>query len=90
MPESEWEIVNRDGSPAIEVIIFEGWCVGFHALSDLEVESKWKEAKAKFETQGSSYQGQLGKLKLSDVLFVNENLRRYDVLTDKFGAFIMM
>lgn len=89
-PESEWQIVNQDGTPPIEVVIFEGWCVGFRALSDSEVESKWKAAKAEFETQGSSYRGQLGKLKLSDVLFVNQNLRHYDALTDKFGAFIMI
>lgn len=89
-PESEWKIINASGSPPVEVVVFEGWCVGFRALSDDEVERKWRAAKAEYETLGDQYQGQLGKLQLESVLFVNEQLRRYDVLTDRFGAFVHM
>ena len=54
------------------------------------MESKWKAAKAEFETKGDGYQGQLGKLELDHVVFVNRKLREYDALTDRFGAFVHM
>lgn len=89
-PESEWEIVNAEGKAPVEVIVFEGWCVGFRALSDEQVEEKWKAAKEQYEREAKNYKGQLGKLKLEDALFVNDKLREYDVLTDRFGAFVHM
>ncbi|KAK5111298.1 hypothetical protein LTR85_012193 [Meristemomyces frigidus] len=87
-PESEWETVNADGQPPVEVVVFEGWCVGFRALSDADVEGKWRSAKEKCESQGDRYLGQLGKLELEHVIFVNSKLREYDALTDRFGAFM--
>ncbi|KAK5138184.1 hypothetical protein LTR08_004879 [Meristemomyces frigidus] len=87
-PESEWETVNADSKPPVEVVVFEGWCVGFRALSDVAVEQKWKAAKSDYESKGDGYLGQLGKLELEHVLFVNRKLREYDALTDRFGAFV--
>lgn len=89
-PESDWETVNATGQKPVEVIIFEGWCVGFRPLTDSEVEGKWKAAKAEAEVAGSQYKGRLGKLKLDDVMFINNKLRDYDALTDRFGAFVHM
>ena len=86
-PETEWQVVNAEGSKPIEVIIFEGWCVGFRALSNADVEKKWQAARADFEKDRDDYKGQLGKLKLEDVLFVNNSLREYDAFTEKFAAF---
>ncbi|KAK0325756.1 hypothetical protein LTR82_003293 [Friedmanniomyces endolithicus] len=80
--------VNAEGKPAVEVIVFEGWCVGFRSLDDEEAERKWRAAKAEYESKGAEYQGQLGKLQLQSVLFVNAKLREYDALTDRFGAFV--
>ncbi|KAK3116809.1 hypothetical protein LTR53_002444 [Teratosphaeriaceae sp. CCFEE 6253] len=87
-PESEWATVNAHGEPPIGVVIFEGWCVGFRPLSDEEAERKWRAAKAEYESKGDRYLGQLGKVKLESVLFVNDKLREYDALTDRFGAFM--
>lgn len=89
-PESEWPTVNAEGEPAVEIIIFEGWCVGFRALNDADVEKKWKAAKEDFERNGNVYKGQLGKQELQSVSFINEKLKDYDVLTDRFGAFVHM
>lgn len=77
---STWEEVNKHGEPTIEVIILEGWCVGFRPLSDEELERKWTEAKRREEEGKGS--GQLGKLNLEDVKFVNEALKRYDRVTE--------
>ena len=76
---SLWKTVNRPNDAKIQVIIFEGWCVGFRALSDVEVERKWAD---------EAMRGTLGKHRLQDLLFVNERLREYDVLSDSFDAFI--
>lgn len=81
LPVSEWEVCNRDGKPPVEVVIFEGWCVGFRALSDEDVERKWKAAVQEFEAKGDAYEGRLGKLQLESVLFVNNKLREYDEMT---------
>lgn len=89
-PRSEWHTVNDDGSSPVEVVVFEGWCVGFRALSDADVERKWKAAKDDFEQKGDGYRGRLGRQRLESALFVNERLREYDALTDRFGAFAHM
>ena len=89
-PESEWKTVNAERSKPIEVIVFEGWCVGFRALADADVKKKWEAARAESEYDGVDYKGQLGKQQLESALFVNDSLREYDALTDQFEAFVHM
>ncbi|KAG8631032.1 hypothetical protein KVT40_000172 [Elsinoe batatas] len=86
-PESEWHTINKDGSKPVEVIIFEGWCVGFKPLDDAELQSTWEQAKQEAES-GNSYRGQLGKLKLEDVQFVNQALKGYNQMTDQLDALV--
>ncbi|KAF2469695.1 putative uridine/cytidine kinase [Lindgomyces ingoldianus] len=81
--ESTWEEVNRRSDSSIDVVVFEGWCVGFRPLSDAEVEEKWTEAR-----QGKFGETQLEHHQLQDLLFINRALREYDVLTDSLHAFI--
>ena len=81
-PESEWETINDASSTQkVEVIIFEGWCVGFRCLPHEELLHKWTEAKAAAESDGE-YKGQLGRLQFENVQFVNEALKDYDSLTE--------
>lgn len=77
VPESQWESINQPGQPKIQVIIFEGWCVGFRPLTPKEVEAKW-EAPSRT----------LNLHKLEHLLFINERLREYDSITQLFDAFI--
>ena len=86
VPAEEWNIVNRNGSAKTKVVIFEGWCVGFRALPQEELQRKWQDASKKRDS--GTYQGRLGWMKLEDVEFVNENLRRYDELTNQLDAVI--
>jgi D-glycerate 3-kinase len=81
VPYSQWEEVNQPGHPKVQVIIFEGWSVGFRALAPEEVERKQAASRA----QASAT---LWKHRFEDLLFVNEKLREYDVMTDMFDAFI--
>ncbi|KAF9870107.1 putative D-glycerate 3-kinase [Colletotrichum karsti] len=77
LPESQWKEVNGPGQPKVEVVIFEGWCVGFRALPDPEIESKWRAPSRT-----------LHKHKLDHLLLVNERLRDYDSITNLLDVFI--
>ncbi|KAH0555935.1 hypothetical protein GP486_006122 [Trichoglossum hirsutum] len=82
--ESTWEEVNVPGSVArVQVVILEGWCVGFRALGHKELRRKWEDAR-------ESKQGTLWKHQLEDLEFVNDKLREYDTLTDSLDALIHM
>ena len=76
-PESEWLRVNAEGEPPVEVIILEGWCVGFRALSPPALREK--------------HEGESLTLKhhpLAHLELVNDALRGYDAITDLFDAFM--
>lgn len=79
VPLSEWEHVSP--SPPVDVIIFEGWCVGFQAISDEQLGERWAASK-QVDT------ATVDKDTLSTMLMrthplehlkvVNDNLRRYN------------
>ncbi|KAG9571770.1 putative uridine/cytidine kinase, partial [Aureobasidium melanogenum] len=85
-----WQVVNKDGEPPVEVVIFEGWCVGFRSLSDKELVAKWEGAKAARIFDKEAYHGRLAFMELEHVSFINDALRQYDALTDYFGALIFI
>lgn len=74
---SSWHTVNSPGSTPIRVIILEGWCIGFRSLPSAIVASKRDAPSLTLKDH-----------KLEDLIFVNEKLRAYDVLTDEYNAFI--
>ena len=78
--ENEWKTVNSIGHETIELVILEGWCVGFRALEAPVLRKKWEQATT--QRKSGQYQGRLGWNCLEDVEFVNEALREYDVLTE--------
>ncbi|KIW05801.1 uncharacterized protein PV09_03010 [Verruconis gallopava] len=81
-----WATVNAPGERPVDVILLEGWCVGFQAMTDIALEEKWRAAKDSEERGiGTS---QLGKLKLSDVQFINDALREYEGVWRMFDAII--
>ena len=82
----EWLDVNRDKRQKTEVIIFEGWCVGFRALRKDKLIREWEGAVR--ERHKGNYIGRLGWHTLEDVEYVNEALREYDQLTDQLDALI--
>jgi len=77
VPESQWPAINQPGQASIEVVILEGWCVGFRALLDDEVEARWKAPARTLHSHT-----------LESLLFVNDQLRAYDGLTSRLDAFI--
>lgn len=82
VPQNEWRLVNADGDKKVEVIIFEGWCVGFRPLSNDEATEKWREAVDNDRKANGRTHGRLGKQRLEDVVFINDALRQYDEMTE--------
>ncbi|KFY29699.1 hypothetical protein V494_08540 [Pseudogymnoascus sp. VKM F-4513 (FW-928)] len=87
LPQSEWKTINCH-SP-IDVVIFEGWCVGFQPCSEIEVEMKRAKAlqirhhsnePGTSITNGLEDQFSIITLRnheLVDLLHVNDCLRTY-------------
>lgn len=80
VPELQWETVNVDESLKVQIVIFEGWCVGFRALGKDSVRNKWEDAVIEFTQRG--YTGRLGWTRLQDVQYVDHSLESYDGLTE--------
>ncbi len=77
VPASQWPLVNGPGQRPVEVVVLEGWCVGFRSLDEAAVEARWR-APART----------LHKHKLEHLLFINDQLRAYDAVTNLLDAFI--
>lgn len=85
-PEVNWEAANREGQPATKIVILEGWCVGFRAISSFELRTRWDSAVE--QRHQATYHGRLGWHRQIDLQFVNEALKGYDALTDQFDILI--
>lgn len=86
LPETQWRVVSPQ--PSLQVLVFEGWCIGFRPLSEAEVEAKWKRAK---EKRAAAHEPReikttpeqdfstttLASHRLEDLLRVNESLMEY-------------
>ena len=80
VPEQEWETLN-EGVSKVQLVIFEGWCVGFRALDDAQLRLKWESARRKSE-EDLHYSGRLGLNSYENVELINENLKAYSKLTE--------
>ncbi|KAI1133603.1 putative Uridine/cytidine kinase [Nemania abortiva] len=76
-PRSSWPEVNAPGQPKVQVVIFEGWCVGFRPLSPVEVAAKYAAPSRTLKRHD-----------IEHLQFVNTKLGAYDAITDLFDAFI--
>ncbi|KAL8810251.1 MAG: hypothetical protein Q9223_005189 [Gallowayella weberi] len=86
-PQDQWVRVNANEQQPVQLVILEGWCLGFRALDDAQLTACWTAA-AKRCTQGTDYRGRLGHNQLEDVHFINRALRKYNFLTDQLDALI--
>lgn len=77
LPRGKWIPVNETGQAKVQVVLLEGWCVGFKSITPEAIEAKWKEKGRTLHLQ-----------KLEDLNFINQQLQGYDDITDRFDAFI--
>jgi D-glycerate 3-kinase len=67
VPQDQWESIRGP----IDVVILEGWCLGFYPISESALESRWERSREQREqTSSVSY-------KLEDIKILNENLKAY-------------
>ncbi|OSD00235.1 P-loop containing nucleoside triphosphate hydrolase protein [Trametes coccinea BRFM310] len=70
----------------VDVVLFEGWCVGFYPVSKEEVERRYAQP---VKGLGGGFFQRKG-YRLENVLDVNERLRSYVSWWDSFDAFIQI
>ncbi|KAF5008553.1 hypothetical protein FDECE_5179 [Fusarium decemcellulare] len=80
VPVEKWEEVPLD--QGLDVLIFEGWCLGFQPLTNEGVTKKWEQVKASAATATQksddwSLVNTLASHDLSHLLLINKNLQRY-------------
>lgn len=79
VPRAEWEEIDTE--TPIDVLIFEGWCVGFQPLPQEELNGKWESAKlARGNVQEEVEELSIKTLSdhsLESLSTINDNLRRY-------------
>lgn len=73
-PLEKWNRVHA--GTAIDIVVFEGWCVGFSPLDESDIRRKWSEGSqdkstAKFPTET------LKEHSIEHLVRVNKNLREY-------------
>jgi D-glycerate 3-kinase len=86
LPSSEWESVNTDPSKPIQIILFEGWCVGFQPFPPDLLASKHYIAVSQATT--SDYKGRLGHNTLQSVNAINDSLSTYAKIWDYLNLFV--
>ena len=83
-PEKEWEPVNE--GRLTKLIIFEGWCIGFRAIPDPELQERWENAV--FRRAHDGYESRLALCQLSSIQYVNNALQDYHQLFDQIDLII--
>ena len=68
LPKDKWNVVSIKDQERLDLVVLEGWCLGFSPIS-------LEEARRRFDEAGSS-QERLSYT-LSEVLEVNEKLEKY-------------
>ncbi|KAI0398843.1 putative Uridine/cytidine kinase [Xylaria palmicola] len=77
LPRAVWPEANAPGQPKVQVVILEGWCVGFRPLSPVEVAARFNAPSRTLQRHA-----------LDHLHFVNTRLADYDAVTDLLDAFV--
>lgn len=83
LPESEWETV----SDPVDIVLFEGWSVGFRPLKIGDLKRKHQTA-AEEAKNDVSYKGRLGHNSEESVVTINTALSQYSRLWSYFNVFV--
>lgn len=86
VPRSEWRTLSKDES--VDVLIFEGWCVGFRPLPEDYVLKKWQKATITQDARSADLRSPSGveaqfstttlaKHSKEELLFINSALADY-------------
>ncbi|KAK6536929.1 hypothetical protein TWF281_001136 [Arthrobotrys megalospora] len=81
LPQNEWH--RSEPGEVVDVLVFEGWCMGFQALSDSALRNAWEEARvaAATLTDGADIKLPIQTIanhSLENLAFINERLGEYN------------
>ncbi len=78
VPRKQWQYISP--APPIDVVIFEGWCVGFRPLETEDLRRKWQLARAQdTELAGQRWPTQtIASIALEHLCKINSHLRVYN------------
>lgn len=79
-------IVNQP--PIVDVVLLEGWCVGFRSISRADLLSRWNGIWRTEREKLGLAENQIGRL--IDIEAVNEKLKDYDRLWNYFDCFVQV
>jgi D-glycerate 3-kinase len=79
LPERDWSMVSKRSSRSVQIVILEGWSVGFRALAPERVQAKW-DAPSRTLKQHT----------LEHLLLLNDKLKPYESIWDYFHVFIQI
>jgi D-glycerate 3-kinase len=74
--------------PAVDVVVFEGWCVGFHPISEEELLARWNGVWKREKVKLGLGKNQTGRLE--DVKAINEKLQGYLKLWNFFDVLVRL
>ncbi|KAF8911481.1 P-loop containing nucleoside triphosphate hydrolase protein [Gymnopilus junonius] len=74
--------------PPVDIVIFEGWCVGFNPISDEELLSRWNGIWTEERHKLRLEEDQMGRL--VDIRAINEKLKDYARLWSYFDVFVQL
>jgi D-glycerate 3-kinase len=84
LPEAEWDSITEP----VDIVLFEGWCVGFQPLQVDELKRKHASAANAAASDQSSYAGRLGHNTEESVTTINTALDQYSRLWSYFDVFV--
>ncbi|RVD87752.1 uncharacterized protein DFL_001963 [Arthrobotrys flagrans] len=81
LPKSEWH--HSEPGEVVDVLVFEGWCVGFQAVSESALRTAWEEARtaAAASTDDPDIKLPIRTIanhELEHLAFINERLGEYN------------
>ncbi|KAK6361237.1 hypothetical protein TWF730_004978 [Orbilia blumenaviensis] len=81
LPESEWH--RSVPGEVVDVLVFEGWCVGFQALSESALKAAWEESRSAIAASTDDIDLKLPIRTVSNhefehLAFINERLGEYN------------
>lgn len=88
LPLDDDRVVVVEQPPPLDIVIFEGWCVGFHPISEDTLLDRWNDVwKLEREKLGLGEE-EMGKLE--DVRGINHALKGYLRLWSFFKVFVQV
>ncbi|KAK6351520.1 hypothetical protein TWF718_004678 [Orbilia javanica] len=93
LPKSEWH--RTEPGEVVDVLVFEGWCMGFQAISDSALRTAWEESRAAAAISNSTAawaQGWAGSTdntdnKLPTQTIANHELEHLAFINERLGEY---